>query len=115
LTAYLPNSFANWEEYYSSLRGYATCKRTSYNTYANSHNADGVAFRGNYAGIGFTYDEDNDVFYAPQPYPSWTLNSNWLWQAPLPYPLVDNDEQRYVWDEDLYQSDNTLGWVLVTE
>lgn len=110
----LPNSFNSWEEFYSSLRGNATCKRTSYNTVGNQHLLDGTPYRANYAGIGFTYDETNDVFYPPQPYSSWTLDSNWIWQAPLPYPVVDNEEQSYVWDEDLYQSDNTLGWVLVT-
>jgi len=113
----LPNSFSNWEEYYSSLRGYATCKRTSYNTFGNQHNLDGIAFRGNYAGIGYIYNEENDVFYAPQPFNSWILDlETWLWVAPLPRPQETEEElanaQIYVWDEDLYQSDNTQGWVL---
>ena len=42
--------------------------------------------RGNYAGIGFTYDEVNDVFIPAQPYPSWILNENWNWDAPITYP-----------------------------
>ena len=67
----------------------------------------GVALRGNCAGIGYTYDQANDVFYAPQPYASWTLDqTTWLWSAPVPYPA---DDQRYVWDE------ATVGWKLVTE
>ena len=58
-------------------------------------------FRKNYAGIGYTYDETNDVFYAPQPYPSWTLNNtSWIWEAPTPYP----DEGNYTWNEE------TLSW-----
>ena len=77
--------------------------QTSYNTRGNVHyGADGeldggVALRGNYAGIGYTYDRQNDVFYAPQPYASWTLNqTTWLWEPPVAYP---DDGQRYVWDE----------------
>lgn len=54
-------------------------------------------FRGNYAGFGYVYDRDNDVFYAPQPYPSWTLNEDWKWSAPIPYP---EDGLLYNWDEE---------------
>jgi len=71
--------------------------QTSYNTYGNQHNNGGTPLRGNFAGIGFTYDHSNDVFYSSQPYPSWTLNqSTWLWEAPTPYPT---DNKHYVWDE----------------
>ena len=52
-------------------------------------------FRYNYAGPGYVWDKDNDAFYAPQPYPSWTLDANYQWQPPLPYP-TDGD---YTWDE----------------
>lgn len=85
--------------------------QTSYNTRGNVHYGQdgqpdgGVALRGNYAGIGYTYDEANDVFYAPQPFPSWTLNNQtWLWEAPVPYP---NDGKLYRWDE------ATTSWVEV--
>ena len=71
--------------------------QTSYNTFGNQHTQGGTPLRGNYAGIGYTYDQVNDVFYAPQPYPSWTLNqTTWLWQAPTPYPT---DDKRYRWNE----------------
>ena len=87
----------DWEEYYGKIRN-QTCKRTSYNTYANEHKFGGTAFRGNYAGIGFTYDPVNDVFIAPQPFESWILNeTSWIWEAPVPYP---DDDKLYVWDED---------------
>tara|TARA_R110000868_G_scaffold354300_1_gene615572 strand:- start:36 stop:410 length:375 start_codon:yes stop_codon:yes gene_type:complete len=86
--------------------------QTSYNTRGNVHYGPdgepdgGVALRGNYAGIGYTYDQANDVFYAPQPFPSWTLDqTTWLWSAPVPYPA---DEKQYVWDE------ATVGWKLLT-
>lgn len=77
--------------------------QTSYNTrggihYGQDGNPDGgVALRGNYAGIGYTYDHINDVFFAPQPYQSWTISEpTWEWQPPVPYP---NDEKNYIWDE----------------
>ena len=78
--------------------------QTSYNTRGNVHyNPDSnepsgqPALRGNYAGIGFTYDSTHDVFYAPQPYASWVLNQDtWTWEAPTPYPT---DGKLYTWDE----------------
>lgn len=70
--------------------------QTSYNTIGNQH-PEGRPLRGNYAGVGYTYDRTNDVFYAPQPYASWTLNqSTWLWEAPTPAP---QDGKIYAWDE----------------
>jgi hypothetical protein len=71
--------------------------QTSYNTYGNQH-PNNTPLRGNFAGIGYTYDRDNDVFYAPQPFPSWTLNeTTWLWEAPVAYP---DDGKTYKWNED---------------
>lgn len=67
--------------------------QTSYNTQANQH-PEGRPLRGNYAGIGYTYDSTNDVFYAPKPYASWILNTNWTWEAPTPKP-----DGMYEWDE----------------
>lgn len=62
-----------------------------------------VAKGANYAGIGFTYDYVNKVFYGTSPFPSWVLNqTTWTWQAPVPYP---NDGRDYRWDE------ATLSWV----
>jgi len=60
-------------------------------------------FRAHYAGIGYTWDTINQVFYPPQPYPSWYLDEDWNWQAPVPYP---NDGNDYLWDEATQQ------WVL---
>ena len=83
--------------------------QTSYNTRGNVHYGQngqpdgGVALRANYAGIGYTYDAINDVFYAPQPYPSWIISApTWEWQAPVPYPATGGP---YYWDE------ATLSWV----
>ena len=70
--------------------------QTSYNTHSNKNLITNLPLRGNYAGIGYTYDETNDVFYAPQPFLSWTLDANWLWQPPIEMPI---DGENYVWDE----------------
>jgi hypothetical protein len=70
--------------------------QTSYNTHGGQH-PEGRPLRGNYAGIGYTYDSVNDVFYAPQPYPSWVISApTWIWQAPVAYP---EDGNAYKWDE----------------
>jgi len=75
-----------------------TWLQTSYNTHGNQH-PEGRPLRGNYAGIGYNYDATNDVFYAPQPYPSWILNNTtWLWEAPLAMPT---DNKMYKWNESI--------------
>jgi hypothetical protein len=81
------------ETWYANYRG-QPCKRTSY--HGN--------IRKQYAGVGYTFDETNDVFIVPQPYPSWILDSNFDWQPPVPYPT---DGQLYEWDE------TTQTWVAV--
>ena len=53
-------------------------------------------YRKQYPGKGFTYDSSNDVFIAPQPYPSWTLGSQYDWKPPVAYP---DDGQKYEWNE----------------
>ena len=66
------------------------------------------ALRANYAGIGFTYNQPLDVFYAPQPYPSWVINApTWIWQAPTPPGPQPQDGNLYTWDE------ATLSWVMI--
>ena len=80
--------------------------QTSYNTYGNKHKLGGTPVRGNYAGIGYTYDATNDVFIEPKPFPSWVLNeSTWLWEAPVIKPA---DDKKYVWDESI------INWKEVT-
>ena len=77
------------ETYYALGTPY-TVKRTSYNG----------NIRKQYAGIGYTYDAVNDVFIAPQPYPSWALDNEFNWQAPTPKPAGLNwywNEVEQVW------------------
>jgi hypothetical protein len=95
----------DWEVHYGNFRG-QVCKRTSYNTSGGIHKEGGTPFRKNYAGIGFTYDEQRDAFISPKPYSSWILNEDTcLWEPPVPYPT---DGERYTWNEE------ELEWVLQT-
>jgi len=74
-----------------------TWLQTSYNTEAGKHLLGGVPLRMNYAGVGYTYDDEADAFTAPQPYPSWLLNKELCtWEAPSLHPL---DDKYYSWDE----------------
>jgi hypothetical protein len=103
--------------YLESVHGWPTWKRTSYNTLHGAHKNGGTAFRGNYAGVGFTYDSENDVFIPPKPYASWVLNtSTWDYDPPIAYPTDGNPVQG--WDEDAYQADTndpkTAGWIRTT-
>ena len=64
------------------------------------------SIRKQFAGPGYRYDAAADVFIAPQPYPSWTLDANHDWQPPTPMPAEGGP---WVWDED------TLAWVEITD
>lgn len=92
----LPNS-SNWIQ-------------TSVNTRGGIHYGQdgkpdgGIALRGNYAMIGGVYDAQNDVFYSPQPFPSWTISApDWTWTPPVSFPT---DGKAYDWDE------ITKSWVI---
>jgi hypothetical protein len=99
------------QEFIDSLSNPEEWIQTSYNTRGGVHYAPnsnipdgGVALRANYAGIGYTYDAVNNIFYAPQPYPSWIISApTWLWEPPISYPT---DGNKYYWDETIQN------WVL---
>jgi len=75
-----------------------TWVQTSYNTHGGVHRLGGTPLRKNYAGIGFTYDQDKDAFIPPKEYPSWTLNeTTCLWEPPVAYPT---DDKQYFWNEE---------------
>jgi hypothetical protein len=76
----------DWEIFYGQLRN-QVCKRTSYNG----------KIRGTYASVGYSYNADEDIFIAPQPYPSWHRVGS-FWDAPIAYPT---DGKIYNWYEDL--------------
>ena len=110
----LVDGIASWEQYYGAFH-VQRCLRTSYNTVGGIHyNAETgepseyqtKAFRKNYAGIGYTYDEERDAFIPPQPFESWVLNEDTcLWDAPVPMP----EDGMYTWDEE------TTSWIEVTQ
>ena len=93
-----------WELHYGAFRN-QVCKRTSYNTRGGVHITGGTPYRKNYAGIGYTYDEQRDAFIPPKPFNSWVLNeTTCLWDAPVAMP---DDGKQYFWNED------TTSWVEV--
>jgi hypothetical protein len=76
-----------WETWYGNFRG-QVCKRTSYNG----------NYRKNYAGIGYTYDENRNAFILPKPFDSWLLDEDTCnWNPPVPYPT---DGEMYTWNEE---------------
>jgi hypothetical protein len=86
---------ANGIDFLTKLTGWAIWKQTSYNN----------NIRKNYAGIGYTYDEDRDAFIPKKPFNSWILNEDTcLWEAPTAMP---NNEDIYAWNE------STLTWDIV--
>ena len=100
--------------------------QTSYNTKNNTHNSgdNSKVFRGNYAGIGYTWDEDNQIFWPKSPYASWVKDTTTAsWKSPIgdaPALTAEQTSQNeagthlwyYHWDETAYQSNNSTGWVL---
>ena len=80
------------EEWYGNFRN-QVCKRTSYNN----------NIRGLYAGVGYSYNSDEDIFISPQPFPSW-IRSGSLWNPPTSMPT---DDKRYIWNEE------TTSWIEV--
>ena len=80
--------------------------QTSYNTSGGTHKLGGTPLRGNYAGIGYIWDEDNNIFYGKKPYASWVLNTtDAQWHSPIgdaPDDLTDEEKAagtHYVWNE----------------
>ena len=101
------------KQFLEAIHGWPLWVQTSYNTRGGKHyKEDGTesddqskAFRKNYAGIGYTWDEDRNAFYSPKPYASWVLNeTTCLWNAPVTYPSVETygdpaKSYTITWDE----------------
>ena len=97
----------NGIDFLTKLTGWAVWKQTSYNTSGGVHLLGGTPFRKNYAGIGYTYDEDRDAFIPPKPFNSWVLNETTCqWEAPVALPDTEN---RYNWNVE------TTTWDLINE
>ena len=91
-------------QFLERIHSWPLWKKTSYNTMGGQHKLGGTPLRGNYAGIGYTYDEDNDLFLPKKPYASWTLNvAEARWQSPIgDEPALSEEEvatHRYEWNE----------------
>ena len=84
-------------DFLTNLTGWAIWKQTSYNTHGGVHNNNGTPLRKNFAGVGYTYDEDRDAFIPIKTYSYLVLNENTcIWEYPVPCP---NDGQKYIFDE----------------
>lgn len=81
-----PETESHGQAFITTLGFDGVWKQTSYNG----------SFRKRFAGIGYKYDAKADVFIAPQPFPSWILDSDYHWVAPVPCPT----EGRWMWDEE---------------
>ena len=95
-------------QFLERLHHWPLWKKTSYNTLRNAHNSgdNSKALRGNYAGIGMTYDEDNDIFISKKPHASWVLDTTIArWKSPIgdaPDDLTDEEKSAgtyYAWNE----------------
>jgi|TARA_R100000655_G_scaffold44685_1_gene81421 hypothetical protein len=100
--------------------------KTSYNTHSNTHSSgdNSKAFRGNYAGIGYTWDENNQIFWSKKPYASWVKDiATASWKSPIgnapdltAEQTLQNESEThswvYIWNESAHEANNTTGWVL---
>ena len=93
----------NGIDFLTKLTGWAIWKQTSYNTNGGLHLSGGTPFRKNFAGIGYTYDEDRDAFIPSKPFNSWILKEDTcLWNAPVAMPTTELEEnQYYSWNESI--------------
>jgi len=100
----------NGIDFLTKLTGWSIWKQTSFNTVGGVHKTGGTPLRKNFAGIGYTYDEDRDAFIPPKPYPSWILNeTTCFWESPVVKPetftqnSIDEDgnpiPDNYIWNE----------------
>ena len=82
--------------------------QTSYNTSGNQHKDGGTPFRGNYAGIGYTWDEDDQIFWPKKPYASWVKhNESASWKSPI------GDAPELTAEQQAQNTADTHGWTYV--
>ena len=91
-------------QFLERIHSWPLWKKTSYNTAGGQHKDGGTPLRGNYAGIGYNYDEDKDIFMPKKPYASWVLNvAEARWQSPIgDAPALEGEEintHKYEWNE----------------
>ena len=97
----------NGINFLESITGWSIWVQTSYNTIKGIHKLNGTPLRKNYAGIGYTYDEDRNAFIPKKPFNSWLLNETTCqWEAPVAKP-DDENNYNYNWNE------TTTNWDIV--
>jgi hypothetical protein len=74
--------------------------------YVKCEDNNGVLTKNIFPRIDYKYDDNLDMFIAPQPYPSWILNDNYVWESPLPQPELE-EYQVFYWDEE------NIRWVVI--
>jgi hypothetical protein len=99
-------------QFMERIHNWPLWKKTSYNTSGGQHKNGGTPLRGNYAGIGMTYDEDNDIFISKKPYASWVLDvPSASWKSPIgDAPALSEAEKTthyYQWNESTQAWDKT--------
>ena len=110
----------NGIDFLTKLTGWAVWKQTSYNTIGGVHKSGGTPLRKNYAGIGYTYDEDRDAFIAPKLFNSWILNETTCkWEAPIAYPSTQTqnltDEEGNPINDSYNWNETNQTWDLIEE
>jgi hypothetical protein len=90
-------------DFLTKLTGYPVWKQTSYNTLGGTHNNNGTPLRKNFAGVGYTYDEDRNAFIPKKPFNSWILNEDTcLWNSPVSIPTTElENNEYYSWNESI--------------
>jgi hypothetical protein len=98
-------------DFLTKLTGYPVWVQTSYNTHGGVHDKGGIPLRKNFAGIGYTYDEDRDAFIPKKLFNSWILNEDTCqWEAPVAMPTeVLEENQYYSWNESI------INWEIKTK
>jgi hypothetical protein len=92
-------------QFLERIHNWPLWKKTSYNTHNNTHKSgdNSKSLRGNYAGIGMIYDDDNNIFLPKKPYASWVLNTaEARWQSPIgdaPALTAEQETQNTAADE----------------
>ena len=101
-------------QFLERIHSWPLWKKTSYNTSGGQHKLGGTPFRGNYAGIGYEWDEDNEIFWPKKPFASWVKNTTTArWHSPIgdaPDDLTDEEKAAktfYVWNESGQSWDKT--------
>lgn len=112
------NDCLNYLGNFSEEIGAEFCARNINSNKVWIHTKKDGSIRANGASIGCTYDPVNDVFVPKKLYQSWVLNTEtYKWESPLAEPELTQEQRDqnylYVWSEELYNSDNTQGWLLI--